>query len=147
MKSSDMVEGVRFGAVSAHGSVEVTWASSPCSAAGLGSPGSGSPLWTGESWEGVSGGLMTTDLSERLLSLLLLALCRSRLRSLETEIRVKTAVDIPEWLDQVSATSQASFVWCINEKQEIVDISDNVISFLIVVNLSSAFQTVVLILD
>lgn len=59
-----------------------TWPSSPWSGAGVGSPGSGSPLWTGESWDGVSGGLMTTDLSERLLSLLLLALCRSRLRSL-----------------------------------------------------------------
>lgn len=61
-----------------------TWASSPWSAPGSGSPGSGSPLCTGDSWEGESGGLMTTDLSERLLSLLLLAaLWRSRLRSLE----------------------------------------------------------------
>ena len=59
-----------------------TCASSPCSPAGMGSPGSDSPLCTGDSCEGESGGLMTTDLSERTLSLLL-ALCRSRLRSLE----------------------------------------------------------------
>lgn len=63
-----------------------TWASSPWSASGAGSPGNGSPLWTGDSWDGVSGGLMTTDRSERLLSLLLLALCRSRLRSLENRM-------------------------------------------------------------
>lgn len=61
-----------------------TWVSSPGSAAADGSPGSGSSLWTGESWDGVSGGLITTDLSERLLSLLLPPLCLSRLRSLKT---------------------------------------------------------------
>lgn len=40
---------------------------------------------------------MTTDLSERLLSLLLLALCRSRLRSLETKMCVLRWIFQKDW--------------------------------------------------